>query len=62
MTDAEFQALYERALTYQANGDFESYSNMLQTAYEAGAPQEALTMLGALSESVLAASLLHGPA
>lgn len=62
LTDTEFEALYTRALKCQETGDYPAYSKLLEEAYEAGAPHEALSMIGALAESVLHAAGAHGPA
>lgn len=62
VTDAEFSALYEQALKYQATGDFESYSKLVKDAYAQGAPQEALSMLGDLAESTFASVAADEPA
>ena len=61
-----FDDLYKQANGYQAAGDLDSLSTLIQDAHKAGLPSDQLAMLGALVESTfnsfLASAFAEAPA
>jgi hypothetical protein len=54
---AKFAQLYEQALKFQAAGDFPRFTQLIRQAYASGLSREELSIIGALTESTLNASL-----
>lgn len=51
--DPRFARFYEQALNFQAAGNLQGLTKLIQVAYTAGLKQTDLEMLGALVESTL---------
>jgi hypothetical protein len=61
VTDKDFEAAYEKALQYQAAGDVDGITSLIEKAAAQGAPEDALTMLGALAERTIQFPGSRGP-
>lgn len=60
MAKPDFADLYEKALGFQAKGDFAGMTSLIEEAYKLGVPEDELRILGALAEGAFQFSQTSG--